>query len=119
MVDVQERRMAKIKMTARLRSPDKLLVERTSEGNLRSASGSHRSSIEVESTRTSSFSDDEASSLGREVLKKRGRAREEPTCEVVAEGIVFPGALEHSDIRDGLSTHFPNHKVVASLKSRR
>ncbi|KAJ8434783.1 hypothetical protein Cgig2_033733 [Carnegiea gigantea] len=48
--------MAKIQMTARLRSPDELLVKGTSEGNPRSSSGCNRSSIgvEVESTSTSS-----------------------------------------------------------------
>lgn len=66
--------MVKIKMTARLRSPNELLVEGTSEGNLHSASGSRRSSDEVESTSTSSSSDGETSSFGRAMLKKRGRA---------------------------------------------
>ncbi|KAJ8424806.1 hypothetical protein Cgig2_025390 [Carnegiea gigantea] len=36
--------------------------------------------------------------------------------EIVVEGTVFTGAPEHSNIQDGPSTHFPNPKVVASLK---
>ncbi|KAJ8423713.1 hypothetical protein Cgig2_016464 [Carnegiea gigantea] len=46
-IDV-ECRMAKIKMIARLRSPNELLAERTSEGNLRSSSDSYRWSVELE-----------------------------------------------------------------------
>ena len=34
----------------------------------------------------------------------------------MAEGMVFPRAPACSDIQDGPSTHFPNPKVVASLK---
>ena len=34
----------------------------------------------------------------------------------MADGTVFAGALEHSDVQDGTSTHFPNLKVMASLK---
>ncbi|KAJ8420253.1 hypothetical protein Cgig2_014907 [Carnegiea gigantea] len=47
-LDFQERRMAKTTTTARLRSPDELLAEGTSEGNPSSSSGSHRSNVEVE-----------------------------------------------------------------------
>ncbi|KAJ8444402.1 LOW QUALITY PROTEIN: hypothetical protein Cgig2_026606 [Carnegiea gigantea] len=85
-----ERRMAKTKMTAQLRSPDELLAEGTSEGNPRSSSSSHRLSakVEVESTSTSSFLEGEISSSGSAMLKKRCRAREEPVQEVVAEGMV-------------------------------
>lgn len=36
--------------------------------------------------------------------------------EVVADGMVFPGALTCLDPQDGLSTHFPNPKFVPSLK---
>ena len=32
------------------------------------------------------------------------------------EGTYFPGASEHSDPWDALSTHFPNPKVLRSLK---
>ncbi|KAJ8440109.1 LOW QUALITY PROTEIN: hypothetical protein Cgig2_026460 [Carnegiea gigantea] len=44
----QERRMAKTKTITWLRSPNELLAEGTSEGNPRSSSDSHRSSVEVE-----------------------------------------------------------------------
>jgi len=30
--------------------------------------------------------------------------------------VVFPGALVHSNLQDGPDTHFPNPKVMASLK---
>ncbi|KAJ8423769.1 hypothetical protein Cgig2_023009 [Carnegiea gigantea] len=109
MTGIQECRMAKIKMAARLRNLDELLAEGTFEGNLRPASGSPRSSVEVESTSTSSSLKGEVSRSGRAILKKRGCAREELACEVVAERTVFPGAPEHSDIQDGPSTHFPNY----------
>ena len=70
----------------------------TSKGNLHSTSGSHRSSVEIESTSTSYSLEGEVSSLGRAILKKLGRAREESAREVVAEGTVFPGAPKCSDI---------------------
>ena len=66
MLDFQERRMAKTKTTTRLRSPDELLAEGTSEGNPSSSCASHRSSTEVkvESTSTSSSLEGETSSFG-------------------------------------------------------
>ncbi|KAJ8444831.1 hypothetical protein Cgig2_008888 [Carnegiea gigantea] len=72
-----ERRIAKTKTTARLRSPDRLMAEGTSKGNPPSSSGSSRSStkVEVESTSTSSSLEGETSSSGRAMLKKRGRAQ--------------------------------------------
>jgi len=48
MTDVEERRMAKIKMTALLRGANELLAAGTAEDSLRSTSGTHRSSVEVE-----------------------------------------------------------------------
>ena len=80
MLDFQERRMAKIKLTARLRSPDKLLAEGTFEDNPHSSSSSHKSSVEVkvEFTSSSSSSEGETSSSSRVILKKRSRAKEEP-----------------------------------------
>jgi len=64
MLDFQDRRMAKTKTTARLRSPDELLVKETSEGNLCCFSGSLRSSVEgkVDSTGTRSSIEGETSS---------------------------------------------------------
>jgi len=53
---------------------------------------------------------------GRSVLKKRGRTPTKPVLEVVAEGLVFPGAPFHSDPLDRSTTHFPNLKVISSLK---
>jgi len=49
------------------------------------------------------------------VLKKRATVQR-GVQEVVAEGIVFPGVPMHSDIQDGLNTHFPNPKVVSYLR---
>ncbi|KAJ8435863.1 hypothetical protein Cgig2_028571 [Carnegiea gigantea] len=111
-----EHKMAKIKMTARLRSPDELPAKGAFEGNLRSNSGSHRSTVEVESISTSFSSKGEVGRSERAVLKKMGRAWEEPAREVMANGTVFPGAPERSDMQHRPSTHFPNPKVMASLK---
>ncbi|KAJ8433284.1 hypothetical protein Cgig2_014193 [Carnegiea gigantea] len=99
-------RMAKIRMTGRLRSPDELLAKGTSKGNVCSSSVSHRSSVEVESTSTSSSLEGETSGSRRVVYKKRGRAQEEPIHKVMAERTVFSGASARSDIQDGPSTHF-------------
>ncbi|KAJ8419411.1 hypothetical protein Cgig2_025508 [Carnegiea gigantea] len=90
MLDFQECRMAKTKTTTWLRSLDELLAKGTSKGNPHSSSGSHKSSIEVEakSTSPSSSSEGETSSSGTVMLKKRGRTREEPVQEVVADGMV-------------------------------
>ena len=85
-------------MTARLRSLDELLVKGTSKGNPRSSSGSHRLSVEVESTTVSSSLMGETSSSGKVMLKKRSRAHEELVQEVVAKGTVFLGAPARSDI---------------------
>ncbi|KAJ8425077.1 hypothetical protein Cgig2_028794 [Carnegiea gigantea] len=52
----------------------------------------------------------------RSVLKKKGSAPIEPVLEIVADGLVFPGASSRSDPQDGLSTQFPNLKVTPSLK---
>ncbi|KAJ8428712.1 hypothetical protein Cgig2_028195 [Carnegiea gigantea] len=118
MLDFQEYRIDKIRLTGRLRSLDELLAEGTSEGNPYSSYGSHRSSVEVKikSVSTSSSSEGETSSLERAMLKKRGHAREEMVQEFMGEEMVFPGASARSDIQDGPSTHFPNSKVMASLK---
>ncbi|KAJ8428851.1 hypothetical protein Cgig2_003399 [Carnegiea gigantea] len=53
---------------------------------------------------------------GRRVFRRRGCAHKKPVPKVVAEGMVFPGAPERSNLQDGLSTHFSNPKVVLSLK---
>jgi len=114
--DFLERMMAKIRMTTHLRSPNELLAKGTSEGNLRSSSGSHGLSIKFRFTGTSSSLEGETSGPRRLVLKKRGCAREEPARKVVAKGMGFPGAPKRSDIEDRPSIHSPNPKVVASLK---
>ncbi|KAJ8430101.1 hypothetical protein Cgig2_007165 [Carnegiea gigantea] len=95
--DVQERRMAMIKT---VKTPEELMDEGYSkvlappQGGTSSSSSSH--SLTPRS--------------------KWGRAQEEPVCEVVAEGTVFPGASERSDLQGGPSSQFPNPKVVATLK---
>ncbi|KAJ8427687.1 hypothetical protein Cgig2_000408 [Carnegiea gigantea] len=48
--------------------------------------------VDVESASTSSSSEGETSSSGRVVLKNTGHAQEAPVQEVVAKGMVFPGA---------------------------
>jgi len=100
MLDFQQNRMAKIKMTARLRSHDELLAEGTFEGNPCPSSGYLKSSIEVESTSANSSSKGETSSSGG-MRKKRGRAQEKPIQEVVAEGSVFPGSPQARTSRMG------------------
>ncbi|KAJ8434594.1 hypothetical protein Cgig2_025020 [Carnegiea gigantea] len=120
MYDFQECRMARIRLAGQLGSPKELLAEGTSEGNPRSSSGSHTSSIQVESASARSSSKGKTNGPGRAALK-RGRAHEEPVQEdvaeeVVGEGINFPRASTSSDIQDGPSTNFPNLKVMASLK---
>ena len=52
----------------------------------------------TESTSTSSSSKGESSSSKRVKLRKIGHAREELTPKVVAEGTIFPGTPERSDI---------------------
>ncbi|KAJ8435521.1 hypothetical protein Cgig2_032108 [Carnegiea gigantea] len=50
------------------------------------------------------------------VLKKRGCSPVGLVLEIVAEGNEFPGAPAHSDPQDGPGSHFPNPKVVSTLK---
>ena len=45
-----------------------------------------------------------------------GRAQKESVYEVIGKGTVFPGAPKCSNPQDGLSTHFPNPRVVGTLK---
>ncbi|KAJ8438700.1 hypothetical protein Cgig2_011883 [Carnegiea gigantea] len=90
-----------------------------------SSSDRASASSSSEGSFTSSSSDEESTSSSTQaapgapekvVLKKRGRTSTEPVLEVVAEGLVFPGAFSRSDPLDGLGTHFLNPKVVSSLK---
>ncbi|KAJ8423526.1 hypothetical protein Cgig2_030021 [Carnegiea gigantea] len=117
MLDFRECRMAKIRLTGRLRSPDELLAQGTSEGNPCSSLGSHTSSVEVEveSTNSSASSEGVTSSSRKAVLKKRGCTYEEPVQEVVVDGMVFPEVPARSDIQDGPGTHFPSLNIVGSL----
>jgi len=50
------------------------------------------------------------------VLKKRGRTPARTVPKVVAKGLVFPWACSRSGPQDRPGTHFPNLKVVPSLK---
>ncbi|KAJ8446985.1 hypothetical protein Cgig2_006613 [Carnegiea gigantea] len=135
LTDVQEQRMARTQSTPRIRTPDELLVEGTTEGNLHSTLISQGPSAEVVSASTSpsrdgvstSSSSDEASTSSsldgastssssrgassgprRAVLRKRDRAQVELVLEVVVDGTIFPRAPACLDPQDGLSTHFPN-----------
>jgi len=125
----------------RIRSPDEFLAEGT-QGNPYSAPSSSKSGAEVASTstsstsgETSSFSFDyssrhsslegastssssheEPSALGKSVLKRKGRSSVGLVPEIVAEGLEFLGALAYSDPQDGPGSHFPDLKVVPTLK---
>ncbi|KAJ8420701.1 hypothetical protein Cgig2_012719 [Carnegiea gigantea] len=136
LTDVQERRMAKPQSTPRIRTPDELLAEGTTEGNLwptaevmptstsslrdgaltSSSSNEASTSSSLDGASTSSSSRGASSSLRRVVPRKRDRAQVEPVFEVVTGGTVFPRAPVHSNREDGSSTYFPNPNVVPSLK---
>jgi len=113
--------MAKIKLTGQLRSPDELLAEGTSKGDPCSSFRSHRLSVQIKSTSTSSPSEGKTSGSGRAVLKKRGRAREDQAQEVIVEGTVFPGAPVRSDIEDGRAPTSPTqgHGLPEEVGARR
>ncbi|KAJ8429876.1 LOW QUALITY PROTEIN: hypothetical protein Cgig2_006776 [Carnegiea gigantea] len=122
-------------------SPNELLAEGTIKGNPLSIPSSSRLAAEVVSTNTSSSdgtpsrsfngplrsSSSEGTSTSSSphdrpatpdwsVLKKMGRALVEPIPEVVVEGPEFPGVPARSNPQDDLGSHFPNPKVVATLK---
>ena len=65
---------------------------------------------------TSSSTQAEPNALGRVVLKKRGRTLTRTVPKVMAKGLVFPDTPFRSNLQDGPGTHFPNPKVVPSLK---
>jgi len=96
------------------------MAEGYSEGNSLSASDSHRLSVEVYTTSasTSGRGGDSHSSSSRSSIStsKRGRAQKEPVQEVMDEGTVFLGAPSRSDLQDRPSTHFPNPRVMCTLK---
>ncbi|KAJ8419789.1 hypothetical protein Cgig2_010900 [Carnegiea gigantea] len=140
-LDPQVRRMAKTKSTPRIRSPDELLAEGT-QGNPCSAPSSSRPRVEVASTSISSMSRGTSpsssdrswrhsssegasmsssshkvsSTLGKLVLKRKGCSLVGLVPEIVAEGLEFLGAPTHSDSQDGPGSHFPDPKVVPTLK---
>ena len=130
--------MANTKSTPRIRSPDELLVEGTqsnpcstlssSKPRVEVASPSTSSNLEVTSSSSSSDSSSRHSSSegastsspshegpsapGKLALKRKGRSLVGLVPEIVVEGQKFPGAPTHSDPQDGLSSHFPDPKVV-------
>ncbi|KAJ8445039.1 hypothetical protein Cgig2_022559 [Carnegiea gigantea] len=130
------RRIVKTKSAPCFRSLDELLAEGT-QGNPCSAPSSSNPEAEVAFTGSSftlgvalSSSSSESSSSkgassspssseeppapGKSVLKRKSRAHK--VTEIVAEGSEFPGAPTHSDLQDGLGSHFPDPKVVTTLK---
>ena len=80
-----------------------------------SSDGSSRSSS-LEGASTSFLSHEGPSTLGRSVLKKRGRSTVGPILEIVAERPEFHGAHTRLDPEDGPGSYFPNPKVVPTLK---
>ncbi|KAJ8441233.1 hypothetical protein Cgig2_033957 [Carnegiea gigantea] len=57
-----------------------------------------------------------ASHFRKSVLTRKGRSPSGPVPEIVAEGAKFPEAPARLDPQDGPSSHFPNPKVVPTLK---
>ncbi|KAJ8423653.1 hypothetical protein Cgig2_010640 [Carnegiea gigantea] len=94
-------RLARTKTTLRLKTPDQRTAEGYYEGNSPSASGSHRTSIEVGMTSTTSFTREEesssSSSCSSASRSKKARGQKEPVHEVIMEGTVYPGASECSN----------------------
>jgi len=132
--------MAKSNSTPRIRSLGELLVEGT-QGNPCSASSSSKLGAEVVSTSTSSTSGETSSSSdsssrcsssegastssssqeghlapGKSVHKRKDRSPVGLVPEIFAEGLEFLGTLTCSNSQDGLGSHFPNPKVVPTLK---
>ncbi|KAJ8430133.1 hypothetical protein Cgig2_011077 [Carnegiea gigantea] len=89
-------------------SSDRTSTSCSSDGMLASSSSTRVS--------TSSSSRTVPNAPRRAVVKKRECTQIEPVLEIVAEGAVFCGAPSRSDPMDRLSIHFPNPKVVPSLK---
>jgi len=54
--------------------------------------------------------------LGKSVLKRKGRTPVGLVPEIVAEEAEFLGAPSRSDPQDGPDSHFPDPKVVPTLK---
>ena len=50
------------------------------------------------------------------MLKRRGRLSVGLVPEIVAKGSGFPGAPTRLDPQDGLGSHFPDPKIVPTLK---
>ncbi|KAJ8441785.1 hypothetical protein Cgig2_009031 [Carnegiea gigantea] len=88
----QVRQIAKTKSTSCMKSPDELLAEGTQ--GVRPRRGCQQA-----------------------LRPTKGRPlREGPVPELVAEGPEFPGAPTCSDPQDGPGSHFPNPKVIPTLK---
>ncbi|KAJ8441091.1 hypothetical protein Cgig2_000352 [Carnegiea gigantea] len=131
----------KNQVNSRIRSPDELLAEGT-QGNPCSARSSLKPGAQVASTITSSTLGGTSSSTsdrslrhssserastssslhegpstsGKSVLKRKGRSLVGLVPEIVVEGPEFPRAPARSDPQDGPGSHFPNPKVVPTLK---
>ncbi|KAJ8446987.1 hypothetical protein Cgig2_006615 [Carnegiea gigantea] len=65
---------------------------------------------------TSSSPRDGPATLDKSILKKRDCAPMEPIPEIVAMGLEFSRASACSDPQDGPDSHFPNPKVIPTLK---
>ncbi|KAJ8420759.1 hypothetical protein Cgig2_030935 [Carnegiea gigantea] len=140
-VEVRRRQMAKMKSTPRVKTLDELLAEGM-QGNPCSTPSPPNPAAKVASTITSSSSEGTSSStsdvssrrssseevltsssshegpptLGKLVRKRKGHAPSEPIPEIVAEGTEYPGAPILSDPQESPSSHFPDPKVVPTLK---
>jgi len=132
--------MAKTKSTPCIRSPDELLAKGTqdnpcsapssstgaevpststsSTSGETSFSSSDRSSrhSSLEGASTSSLSHKGPSTLGKSVLKQKSRSLVGLVAEIVVEGPEFLGTPARSDPQDGSGSHFPDPKVIPTLK---
>ncbi|KAJ8432678.1 hypothetical protein Cgig2_034004 [Carnegiea gigantea] len=113
-------KLARTETTVRLKTIPELMAEGYSAGNSHYASDSYEQTMKVCSTSSStSERRGEAHSSSSPSListTKRACPQKGPSQEVVVKCMYFPRAPEHSNLGDGPSMHFPNPKIVRSLK---
>ncbi|KAJ8453134.1 hypothetical protein Cgig2_008018 [Carnegiea gigantea] len=91
----------------------RLALSRGTSSSSSDSSSRHSSS---EGASTSLSSHEGPSTLGKSVLKRKDRSPVEQIPEIIVEGPEFLGAPAHSDPQDGPGSHFPDPKVVPTLK---
>ncbi|KAJ8426002.1 hypothetical protein Cgig2_006252 [Carnegiea gigantea] len=120
MTDVQERKLARTKQTARLTKVPELMAKRYSVGNSRSSFESLQQSVKACSTSASSTKREgkvhSSGSHSSASTTKRRQPQEVLSHKVIAEDTRFLGVPERSDPWDGPSSHFRNPRTVRFLK---